>query len=526
VVDMSWFLPRKRTLLAPFAVGTVDQALLSVLQTRHFFIRLLGLSHKTIIFDEVHAYDAYMSQLFQLLLRWLRSIGASVILLSATLPKQTRQEFLRAYTDDPNITLPEVEYPAITWASGNRCEVVPLSAAEGRTLALRWIDRSVDGIVATVTAIIHEGGCIAIICNTIARAQEIYKRLTLIENIVPDPVQNLILFHARTPFSWRDDTEKKVLRRFGKQEGEIDERPCKAIVVATQVIEQSLDLDFDLLISDLAPVDLLLQRAGRLHRHEGRVRPARLQQPQVVLTFTPTAENLPEFEDDDAIYEPYVLLRSYLALAGRSNLNLPIQTAALIEAVYGDQPPSEIMSISEMPTAMVDELEKSKDKMANNLEKARREADKRLIAMPDHERLLTSRNEDLEEDNPVVHQAYQALTRLGPRTIAIVCLHQTPNGLNTEPDGSGTTIELDQKPDTFATQQLARYTVTIHHRSIVNFFLEHSNSEYMPPAWKEHVLLRDHYLVIFTDHHFHLQGTTYHLYLTRACGLEIKKEES
>ena len=92
--DMSWFLPRKRSLLAPFAVGTVDQALLSVLQTRHFFVRLFALSHKTVIFDEVHAYDTYMSTLFAELLGWLRVVGASVVLLSATLPAQMRQMFL------------------------------------------------------------------------------------------------------------------------------------------------------------------------------------------------------------------------------------------------------------------------------------------------------------------------------------------------------------------------------------------------------------------------------------------------
>ncbi len=85
VAVMSWFLPRKRTLLAPFGVGTVDQTFLSVLETRHFFVRVFGLSHKTVIFDEVHAYDTYMSTIFCRLLRWLRAIGTSVILLSATL---------------------------------------------------------------------------------------------------------------------------------------------------------------------------------------------------------------------------------------------------------------------------------------------------------------------------------------------------------------------------------------------------------------------------------------------------------
>lgn len=112
--DMAWFLPRKRSLLAPNGVGTVDQTLLSVLQTRHFFVRLLGLAHKTIIFDEVHAYDVYMSELFQKLLQWLRAMNVSVVLLSATLPAKKRLELLTAYAG-PNSTPPaNVEYPAIT----------------------------------------------------------------------------------------------------------------------------------------------------------------------------------------------------------------------------------------------------------------------------------------------------------------------------------------------------------------------------------------------------------------------------
>lgn len=94
---MAWFLPRKRSLLAPFGVGTVDQALLSVLLTRHFFVRLFGLAHKTVVFDEVHAYDTYMSTLFARLLRWLRAAGCAVVMLSATLPRSTRRAFLAAY---------------------------------------------------------------------------------------------------------------------------------------------------------------------------------------------------------------------------------------------------------------------------------------------------------------------------------------------------------------------------------------------------------------------------------------------
>ena len=112
----------KQTLLAPFGVGTVDQTLLGILQTRHFFVRLLGLSHKVLIFDEVHAYDAYMSTLFERLLKWLRAIGTSVIMLSATLPTATRQKLVKAYTGQDLLPDPEnpLPYPALTIAHPQR----------------------------------------------------------------------------------------------------------------------------------------------------------------------------------------------------------------------------------------------------------------------------------------------------------------------------------------------------------------------------------------------------------------------
>ena len=286
IAAMSWFLPRKRSLLAPFGVGTVDQALLSVLQARHFFVRLFGLSHKTVIFDEVHAYDTYMSTIFQRLLGWLSAMGTSVIILSATLPAETRQKLLRAYAGDPSIPLPDVLYPAISWATEDRVEVRPLEAPAQRTVALEWSNRSVETITQRLANELREGGCAAVICTTVKRAQEVYLALKKADIVPPE---DLMLFHARFPFVWREKIEQQVLDRFGKN----GNRPTKAIVVATQVIEQSLDLDFDLMITDLAPVDLVLQRAGRLHRHEPRVRPEPLSAPRLVIVRPDERDGVP-----------------------------------------------------------------------------------------------------------------------------------------------------------------------------------------------------------------------------------------
>jgi CRISPR-associated endonuclease/helicase Cas3 len=452
---MAWFLPRKRSLLAPFGVGTVDQSLMSVLQTRHFFVRLFGLSHKTVIFDEVHAYDTYMSTLFQRLLTWLQAVGTSVVLLSATLPAQTRRELVKAYAGD-GADVPDAPYPAITWATAGQVGTIPLPATEGRVLSLAWMSRDPAQIVAALTAALREGGCAAVICNTVGRAQEVYRAVRDAELVAAG---DLILFHAHTPFAWRDQIEKEVLSRFGKG----GERPHKTIVIATQVIEQSLDLDFDVMISDLAPVDLLLQRAGRLHRHARPSRPAPTATPCLLVAVT-EGEEFPEFGNDTYVYEPYVLLRSFLALRGRERLVLPQETSGLIEAVYGDVP---LVGLSADWDAKLDQ---ARQKMARNDDKDGFEARKRLVPSPRDEGLLTGLNADLEEDASAVHAAFQALTRLGEPSVALVCLHTVGAGLHTEPDGAGQPVILERKPDADMTGDLARHTISLTHRGVFNYF--------------------------------------------------------
>ncbi len=502
--SMAWFLPRKRSLLAPFGVGTVDQSLLSVLQTRHFFVRLFGLSHKTVIFDEVHAYDTYMSTLFQRLLTWLRAVDASVVLLSATLPEQTRRELVKAYAGDA-LDVP-ADYPAITWATSGQTGVIPLPITESRTLRLGWITRDADEIVARLAEALREGGCAAVICNTVARAQEVYRAVSAAALVGPEDVT---LFHARTPFAWREQIEREVLSRFGKA----GQRPHKAIVIATQVIEQSLDLDFDVMISDLAPVDLLLQRVGRLHRHARASRPAPLTVPLLWVAVDAGAE-FPEFGNDAYVYEPYVLLRTSLTLQDRDHLTLPQDTAGLIGAVYSDG------GDESLSPAWQEKLAAARRKMQRDDEEAVFDARNRLILPPNDERLLAGANADLEEDSPAINAAFQALTRLGEPGISLVCLHEVGGDLNTEPDGAGQRVVLTHMPDAELTGHLARHTVSVAHRGVFNHF----QAQEPPQKWGKHPLLRDHRVVIFRDGLYTSPDTRYTLRLSREFGLEVLKE--
>ena len=512
VAAMGWFLPRKRGLLAPFAVGTVDQALLSVLQTRHFFVRLFGLSHKTIIFDEVHAYDTYMSTIFVRLLCWLRALGASVVVLSATLPARTRRMLLEAYAGPEAETPGEVSYPLLTWARAGQIEYVPLPAPERRTINLQWIARSPRDIARHLAEELRGGGCAAVICNTVGRAQETYEALRD-AHIVPDT--HLILFHARFPFAWRDDIERQVLTHFGKEDAG---RPHKSIVVATQVIEQSLDLDFDLMISDLAPVDLILQRAGRLHRHARSTRPTGLAERRLLINLPDESGEVPRFGVDAYVYEPYVLLRSYLVLRDRSQITVPDDTTELIEGVYDEDAQH---AGSESP-AMNAALTAAFDKMRRGSEGDTHQALLRLVVDSESDNLLTQRSALLEEDSPELHSTLQALTRLGPPSVSLVCLHHVEGRLYFEPDGSGPAVDLGEKPSQESTPAFARHTLSVSRRDIVGHFLDQP----VPAGWRDHSLLQNHRVAIFQGGQLRLPGTSLTLYLSHELGLEFRKEET
>lgn len=508
----TWFLPRKRTLLAPFGVGTVDQTLLSILQTRHFFVRLFALSNKTVIFDEVHAYDVYMSALFQRLLTWLRNVGATVVILSATLPAAERRTIVEAWNDSTAAPEPlaDAPYPGITIATGESVTAHALPPGPDRVVSLAWIEREPDVLADELRHRLHAGGCAAIICNTVGRAQEIYQRLQT-AHIVPDDA--LHLFHARMPMTRRYEIEEVVLDRFGP---EPTDRPYKAIVVATQVIEQSLDLDFDLMISDLAPADLILQRAGRLHRHARDERPTDLQQPTLLIAKPDMSGGNPDFGSDGYVYEPYLLLRSYLALRAQGELlTLPADTVPLIEAVYGD----EDLLDSGLLATVADALESMRQAMVENRRKYEFEARQRLIHPPSAEALMSMPYQELEEDSPDVHPALQAQTRLIGPSITLVCLHRVDDSLYLNPDAHGSNIDLGAKPNGDDTRQLAEASVSLQHRVIVRHFAEQS-----PPAgWEKHTLLRHYRPAIFVQGVCSIDDSNIDLILDPDLGIEIRK---
>ncbi|NLX41844.1 MAG: CRISPR-associated helicase Cas3' [Chloroflexi bacterium] len=482
---MSWFLPRKRSLLAPFGVGTVDQALMAVLGTRHFFVRLFGLAHKTVVFDEVHAYDTYMNTLFVRLLRWLRAQGSNVILLSATLPQATRADLLSAWgTAGPLPSLSDEAYPAITWASGDQAGVVSVASPEHayRVIHLERLPHDIPALVDALREELSEGGCAAVLCNTVGRAQQVYRELSA-AGIVPE--EDLLLFHGRFPAVWRAEIEAEVLARYSK-EAPAERR--RGIVVATQVIEQSLDLDLDLLVSELAPIDLLLQRAGRLHRHEGRRRPARLSVPRLLLQDPEEQDGVPAWGGTGYIYEPWLLLRTWLALEGCQCWNLPEDTRALIEAVYGESAP--VPEAAQLQQA----LKEAHQQWEMHLREDAQKAMKPLVAAPESESLLTAANPMLAEDNPDAHRSIRARTRLGEEGITVVCLQQQGDRL-TPVGHPACLIDPQAVPDDATARALVQASTGVSSQCLVPALL----SQPAFAGWRQHPLLRSARALVFVD---------------------------
>lgn len=330
-----WFASAKRALLAPFGVGTVDQALLSVVAAKHFFVRRYALAGKVIIIDEVHSYDVYTGTLVGTLCEELESLGCTVLFLSATLT-ESRRDALVGMSTTPEVAGESTCYPLLSGRPSQQEPLRPVTVAgpKPRVIKLSFPDETKAVEVAVSRA--KQGACVLWICNTVDRSQAVRRRLQPFE--AED--LSLGLLHARFPFFRREELEHYWMGALGKESC----RPPGCVLVATQVVEQSVDLDADVMISELAPTDMLLQRLGRLWRHPRKARPSAGPELYIVRE----ARTIGEFRAMDAasikkalgakawVYAPYVLLRSLEVWAGRPSIEIPTDIRLLLEATYAD----------------------------------------------------------------------------------------------------------------------------------------------------------------------------------------------
>lgn len=329
---LKWMRPMRMGLLQSNAVGTVDQAMAGVLLSKFSIIRLAGLSGKVLIIDEIHAYDMYMSQIIETLLRWCSAMDIPVILLSATMQNAQKQRYLDAFGANAPETMRD-DYPLITQVTADG-SVVYHSADAAQIYFYKFsplpIGDDIVKIVSEAEKRISRGGCIAVIVNTVKRAQQVYEQIL---HTVSEDTKTM-LFHARFPVGRKAEIEKQCVALFGKDR---KQRPEKGILVATQVVEQSIDLDFDAMISDLAPVDLLLQRAGRLHRHRQFSRPAGLEEPvlQIIVPADDAAgDHNKRYGVSGKIYAPFLLYNTEQWLKDGAVVNVPQDIRMTIEKIY------------------------------------------------------------------------------------------------------------------------------------------------------------------------------------------------
>ena len=338
VILNDWFTGRKTAMLDDFVVGTVDQFLLASLKQKHLMLRHLGLSKKVVIIDEVHAYDAYMNEYLEESLIWMAAYGVPVVLLSATLPADRRKNLIKSYMqglgfgwkecDKSNADFETNDYPLITYSDKNRIKQKSAAndAADNKSVSVKKIadDALHEGIVNELNYLLNNGGVAGIIVNTVRRAREIYNACV---NVFGD--DEVTLVHSQFIATDRVLKERQIRAMVGKNA----DRPDRAVIIGTQVLEQSLDIDFDVLVTDPAPMDLLLQRAGRLHRHRIK-RPAAFKDP--ILYVLETGERYEFDKGSESIYGRCLLMRTQYFLP--DVISMPLDISRLVQMVYDAAP--------------------------------------------------------------------------------------------------------------------------------------------------------------------------------------------
>lgn len=328
---------RKKALLAEVGVGTIDQALMGLLPFRHQSLRLYGLARKMLIVDEVHAYDHYMQTLLNQLLSYHARQGGSAILLTATLPKAMRESLAtawRAGLDMEPAVLERSEFPLLTQVSQEVVREVALDSRPevSRKVRVDWLtqeEQAVENILAAAQA----GECVAWVRNTVDDAIRAFEA---VRERHPEP-ERCLLFHSRFAMIDRQRIESEVIERLGKTSS--PERRRGQVLISTQVFQESLDCDVDLMVSDLAPIDLLIQRAGRLQRHaRGHRRSPLLQVLAPEWSEAPDESWLKRaLPGTNAVYRDTSLLwLTQRILRELGAIRMPEEARALIEGVYGE----------------------------------------------------------------------------------------------------------------------------------------------------------------------------------------------
>lgn len=477
----AWFSQRRRPLLSPYGVGTIDQALLGTLNVKHHFVRLWGLANRVVVLDEVHAYDTYTSVLIEALVRWLKAMGSSVVLMSATLPQAKRDRLVHAWDASPD-ALPELAYPRLTLIDEDGPRGESITARPLAPIELHGLDESLDAIRDQTKALLQSGGCGAVIVNTVDRAQMLY---SLMASWAEEHGVEVVLFHARFPADERAEREKRVLSLFGDTNEEDAEagRPAAGLLIATQVAEQSLDLDFDFMLSDLAPVDLLLQRAGRMHRHE-RERPAPHAEARLWVAGL-HKDRLPSLKETawEYVYDPYILGHTWACLRERSVLQLPADIDRLVQEVYDD--PELPESVDQKIRDFI-EIDSYGAHLGTEQGKHQQAIDISLDTEAEPSRAYQDKPFGGDDEEGV-----RNVTRLGPDSVSLVPISVSDGTWSVD----GVIFDPTKVPDDATAHRLYKRQLRVSRKAVV---VACQKSE-QPAAFAEHPLLKHLYPMPLID---------------------------
>lgn len=456
-----WLLGRKRAILADHVVGTIDQALFAGLKAKHVVLRHLGLAGKVVIIDEVHAADVYMREYLKVVLEWLGAYRTPVILMSATLPPSQREELALAYAKGrrgrrATITLPSSdEYPLMTCVVDDVGQRGSSADAPTRQVTVRRVTDSLDDLVAQLEERMSDGGCVGVIRDTVARAQETFDVLQQRLDC------EVVLVHSRFVAPQRARREADLVHRLGRSGSN---RPDRIVVVGTQVLEQSIDVDFDLLVSDIAPMDLLLQRIGRLHRHD-RARPPRLRDAVCLVTGVDAWDDEgPVFSRGlDLVYETDSLLRTAALLEDlpTGKISIPTDIPRLVRRAYEEPFP--------WPHGWTSRGEKAALEARSNRQLAATRAMAFRLADPFGASSLMKGLTDMASSDPENTRGH-ATVRDSEDSIEVIVVQQSDNGhrlLDDIGEFSGAELPLFGAPDGDLARAVASCTVTLP-RSLSN----------------------------------------------------------
>ncbi|MFD7923507.1 CRISPR-associated helicase Cas3' [Streptomyces sp. NPDC059740] len=508
-----WLRGSKRPLLAQFAVGTIDQALMAVLPVRHNALRMLALSNKVFIVDEAHAYDPYMQVLLGRLLNWLGFYGVPVVLLSATLPGSVGDRLIKEYLQGAGHkskalkqqTFP-APYPGWLYVDGETGRCVQMSQPRHREQTRTrnmWLRVDVErvihggkgvagGRIAVIKRLLKpvatgDGGTALVVCNTVGDAQETYLQLReVLDRRSHEEGSDVQLLHARFPGDVREERTAKVTAGLGRS----GPRPVRRIVVATQVVEQSLDLDADIVISDLAPLSLLLQRAGRCWRHENhwqrhgypddRGRPRWADGPRLVVLDPLVGGGRMPVQWGE-VYSEHLLGKTSRKLAEieGGGIAIPDDVQTLVEAVHGD---GEEFDWNDPG---------SREAKAWTEHKGKETAERSMAALCAVRRARQVAElhdlHDMEGDE----DEWEVSTRLGADSVRLLCAYAQEDGrLTLDAEGEQPLPEAskDGRMPASSVRQVIRRTIPVR----ADWFRDAEPDTLSPPSsWAEHPMLGD-----------------------------------